>query len=261
MSEEKRGYYCIIPADVLDDERIPDGAKLLYGEITALCSEKGFCFASNDYLASRRKRRRCTIISWINTLVECGYLKRELCYDAESKEVKERRLYLRDNFFTPYEKSDEGGMKNQTTPYEKSDEGGMKNQTTPYEKPDEGGMKNQTENNTINNTVNNTINKYTADFEEFWKLYPRKVEKAAAYKAYKARLKEGVSKDTLLTAVKNYNRKITDEHTTETYIKYPKSFLSKDRSFDDYLEYKSPQDRQEEKPISKLVYEGDDLPF
>ena len=248
MSEEKRGYYCIIPADVLDDERIPDGAKLLYGEITALCSEKGFCFASNDYLASRRKRRRCTIISWINTLVECGYLKRELCYNAESKEVKERRLYLRDTFFTPYEKSDEGGMKNQTTP---------------YEKPDEGGMKNQTDNNTINNTVNNTVNKYMADFEEFWKLYPRKVEKAAAYKAYKARLKEGVSKDTLLTAVKNYNRKITDEHTAETYIKYPKSFLSKDRSFDDYLEYKSPQEKCEDKAqaLTGQEFICGDLPF
>ena len=248
MSEEKRGYYCIIPADVLDDERIPDGAKLLYGEITALCSEKGFCFASNDYLASRRKKRKWTIISWINTLVECGYLKRELCYNAESKEVKERRLYLRDTFFTPYEKSDEGSVKNQTTSCENSNE---------------GSVKNQTDNNTINNTVNNTVNKYTADFEEFWKLYPRKVGKAAAFKTYKARLKEGVTQETLLIALKNYNRKITDEHTTETYIMYPKTFLSKDRNFDDYLEYKPPQEKSEDKAQSltgqEFIY--GDLPF
>ena len=245
MSEDlELSWYIVVTADVRRDKRLTANAKFLYCDIAALSRQKGYCYASNAYFASLNDCSEQSVINWLNQLVKCGYIIRELVYDNTKKNVKERRLYLRDS---AYSKNFEGGTQNSLCTSSKSFGEGTQNSLG--------------ENNTVNITVNNTVNKYTAGFEEFWKLYPRKVEKAAAYKAYKARLKEGVSKDTLLTAVKNYNQKITDEHTTETYIKYPKSFLSKDRSFDDYLEYKSPQDRQEEKPISKLVYEGDDLPF
>lgn len=230
MNEDlELSWYIVVTADVRRDKRLTANAKFLYGDIAALSRQKGYCYASNAYFASLNDCSEQSVINWLNQLVKCGYIIRELVYDDTKKNVKERRLYLRES---AYSKNFEEGTQNSLG-----------------------------ENNTINNTVNNTVNKYMADFEEFWKLYPRKVGKAAAFKTYKARLKEGVTKDTLLTALKNYNRKITDEHTTETYIMYPKTFLSKDRNFDDYLEYKSPQDRQEEKPISKLVYEGDDLPF
>ena len=260
MSEDlELSWYSVVTADVRRDKRLTANAKFLYGDIATLSRQKGYCYASNAYFASLNDCSEQSVINWLNQLVKCGYIIRELVYDNAKKNVKERRLYLRNS---PSSKSFGEGTQNSLCTSSKSfGEGTQNSLCTSSKSFGEGTQNSLGENNTVNNTVNNTINKYTADFEEFWKLYPRKVEKAAAYKAYKARLKEGVSKDTLLTAVKNYNRKITDEHTTETYIKYPKSFLSKDRNFDDYLEYKSPQDRQEEKPISKLVYEGDDLPF
>lgn len=68
-------YYAIIPANVRYDREIPANAKLLYGEITALCNEKGFCWASNSYFAELYDVATETISRWIGKLQRAGYVK------------------------------------------------------------------------------------------------------------------------------------------------------------------------------------------
>jgi len=67
-------YYAVIPAEVRYDETLSPNAKLLYGEITALASKEGFCWASNGYFASLYKVSGGTISEWVRQLNEAGHI-------------------------------------------------------------------------------------------------------------------------------------------------------------------------------------------
>lgn len=93
---------------------------------------------------------------------------------------------------------------------------------------------NVNENDNVNENVN-VNKKYTCAFEELWKAYPRKKEKAGAYKSYKARLADGFSEDELMTAVKRYADECQKEKTEQKYIKHASTFLGPSTPFTDYL--------------------------
>ena len=67
-------YYAIIPANVRYDNRLTPNAKLLYGEITALCNKEGFCWAKNDYFSNLYKVEVRTITRWISDLKKCDFI-------------------------------------------------------------------------------------------------------------------------------------------------------------------------------------------
>lgn len=81
----------------------------------------------------------------------------------------------------------------------------------------------------------NNNNKYMCAFEDFWSVYPRKKEKAKAYKCYQARLKDGWSPDELLEAATNYAEECKRDKTEEKYTKLGATFLSATTPFADHL--------------------------
>lgn len=139
MAEPPRAYYAIIPANVRYDPELPANAKLLYGEITALCNERGYCWASNQYFAELYNVSIRTVQMWVKQLTERGYVQIEMQFNPGTREVDYRRITL----------SGIGGEKNFTTSCKNLHQGGEENFTTP-------GEKNFTHNNTsMNNTENN----------------------------------------------------------------------------------------------------------
>lgn len=87
----------------------------------------------------------------------------------------------------------------------------------------------------VKEKVKDKDNIYSCAFEEFWEAYPRKKEKAKAYKCYKARLADGFSEDELMTAVKRYAAECKARRTEAQYIKLGATFLSASTPFLDYL--------------------------
>lgn len=69
-----KSYYAIIPASVRYDETLRPNAKLLYGEITALCNEKGYCWANNTYFSTLYKVSTRAVNGWIRNLIDSGHI-------------------------------------------------------------------------------------------------------------------------------------------------------------------------------------------
>ena len=87
--------------------------------------------------------------------------------------------------------------------------------------------------------------KYGPEFEEFWKIYPRKVDKGQAFKTYKARIKDGFSPEDLKQAAEAYRRQCEREHTEQKFIKHAKTFLGTNLSFTEYIPKKAePEQKQ-----------------
>ena len=123
MNEEilNKSYFAVLPANVRYDKRLKDKAKLLYGEITALCNEKGFCWASNNYFAELYSISKGTVSKLLSELKKYGYINIELIYKDNSKEVKKRIITLLSNSTIPMVITDNTYSQFRKKPMDKND--------------------------------------------------------------------------------------------------------------------------------------------
>lgn len=139
----ERSYYAIIPANVRYDKNLKDKAKLLYGEITALCNEQGYCWATNSYFAELYGISKETVSRLIKNLADQKYIYIQLEY--KNKQIIRRKIYL--GLFIPIDEK-------------------INTYCAKSQEPIDDKVK---DNNTLNNTTNNkketdldkTINSYT----------------------------------------------------------------------------------------------------
>lgn len=104
----------------------------------------------------------------------------------------------------------------------------------------------------VKDNVKEKDNTYSCAFEALWAAYPRKKEKANAYKCYKARLADGFSEDELMTAVKRYADECKARRTEARYIKLGATFLSSNTPFADYLGDYKPEDTGQGGPVKSF---------
>lgn len=130
------GYYAVIPATVRYSD-IPPNAKLLYGEISALCNKEGFCWATDAYFAALYKVKRQTVNGWISTLAKNGCIHIKTITNEAGLRKRKIHLECREKVTGVSQKDDRGCHKKVT----------------------------------YNNTVNNTYNISNVEIQSIYDLY------------------------------------------------------------------------------------------
>jgi len=90
-----KAYYAIIPASVRYKRELPDGAKLLYGEITACCDARGCSDQENEYFEKLYGKSERTIQRWVKALEKAGHIDVVI---IPTDKGSERRIYIREAF-------------------------------------------------------------------------------------------------------------------------------------------------------------------
>ena len=208
---ENPSYYAVIPANVRYDKNLKDKAKLLYGEISALCNKSGICYATNNYFAELYGVSAVTISGLINDLVKAGYITSEIIYKEGTKEILNRYLKIfndpiKENFNTPIKENFKGNntSNNNIPPIVPQGDDMPKEDVRPY------------------------------NFDILWQEYPKKEGKASAYRSYCSWLvgkktplgKRKLTNEEIDTAIQNYNNKIQKEHIEYKYIKQGSTFFN-----------------------------------
>lgn len=196
----KKSYYAIIPANVRYDKDLTDGAKLLYGEITALCNEKGYCWASNSYFAELYGVSKVTISNWIRQLKEKGYIESVIKYKEGTKEIDKRYIKILNDPI-------------------------KENLNTPIKE-------NFKENNT---NINNTFNNYIVEIVNYLNDVAGKNFRHTARKTQtliKARLREGFTVDDFKRVIDNKTKEWKHDPKMSKYLRPETLFGTK---FESYL--------------------------
>lgn len=216
MEGPSPAYYAVIVADVRYDKALKPNAKLLYGELTALCNQYGYCWATNEYFAGLYDLSVSTISRLIAQLERRGYIR---CEMAAVKNGSERRIYA--GAFVVH--SVEGGLG-------KNDKGGLgKNSKTHI------CMNNTSKNNTPYSPPEGdggqSVQRQEADmdlFEQFWNAYPknRRKKKEAARKAWRKLNPDLVLCRIMAAALERDKRSGDWQRDGGAYIPYPASWLN-----------------------------------
>ncbi|EJW8040513.1 helix-turn-helix domain-containing protein [Escherichia coli] len=103
---------------------------------------------------------------------------------------------------------------------------------------------------------------YSPEFEQAWLAYPKRAggnSKSAAFKAWKARLNEGVNPETMLEGVKRYAGWVSAMGNSGTqFVKQAVTFFGPDRHFEESWEVPAVSAARREDPYFKSSYDNVD---
>jgi DnaD/phage-associated family protein len=189
-------YYAIIPAKIRYDKELMANAKLLYGEITALCNDKGICWARNEYFADLYDVSNETISRWISQLNKKKYIKVKMFYKKDSKEIDKRIISI--NQYPIDENVNTYCQENQSNTL-------LTKTSIPYIQKNQGGIdKNIKENITSINNKKEEERNFQSELKDVIEFYENNITLITSFisEDMEKYLKSGLYADLIIEAMK-----------------------------------------------------------
>lgn len=211
--------YGLVFKRVMKDRNISIEAKALYSYLSAYAGADESAFPSVDLIKHELGIGKHRFLRAKNELIDNGYL---MVDRKQTKNIYGSNLYTL--FHSP-----------------RQVDGRPVDDRPAYDRPVDSQP---TTNNSITNnnitsnskTINNSATDVTRErFEEWWKLYDKKLDKKKAFSLFKSALKKHEF-ETIMNGTREYLKTITDKQ----YQKYPKTFLSQESYLNDFNEELQP---------------------
>ncbi|HBV4277655.1 TPA: helix-turn-helix domain-containing protein [Klebsiella pneumoniae] len=215
--------------------------KLVLLKLADNASDLGECWPSYQHIADQCEISKRSVMNHIEALCECGLIKKELRTGPKGNSSNVYQLSLRSAGDSP------GGSANRSLPGATDSLPGagdspggsagaaprISHSFEPVNEP----IKHTGASAIASAPTRSAKQDYSPEFEKAWQAYPKRAggnSKAAAFKAWNARLKDGVKPEVMLAGVKRYAAfaRATGSAGTQ-YVKQAASFFGPDRHFEE----------------------------
>lgn len=215
--------------------------KLVLLKLADNASDLGECWPSYQHIADQCEISKRSVMNHIEALCECGLIKKELRTGPKGNSSNVYQLNLRSAGDSP------GGSANRSLPGagdslpgagdSPGGSAGAAPRISHSFEPVNEPIKHTGASAIASATARSAKQDYSSEFETAWQAYPKRAggnSKAAAFKAWNARLKDGVKPEVMLAGVKRYAAYVRATGSAGTqYVKQAASFFGPDRHFEE----------------------------
>lgn len=222
--------------------------KLVLIKLADNANDKGECWPSYQHIADHCECSKSAVRSHIDALIEMGFLIKENRLGVNNGKGNTSNIYYLDlscpvppeSIAPMLSKSiamPKGGspMPSKSTPPMPSESTRTSHSFEPVKEP--------VNESTIGASADASAparsarQEYSPEFEQAWQEYPKRAggnSKSAAFKAWKARIREGIKPETMLDGVKRYAAWVRATGNTGTqFVKQAATFFGPDRHFEE----------------------------
>lgn len=195
--------------------------KLVLLKLADNASDHGECWPSYQHIADQCEISKRSVMIHIDALCECGLVKKELRPGPKGNSSNVYRL----DFSSAGDSL--GGSA-----------GAAPRISHSFEPVNESVIEPKYNGSSDNDSENRSSKgNYSNEFEQAWQAYPKRAggnSKAAAWKAWKARIKDGVTTEAMLAGVNRYAGYVRATGSVGTqYVKQAATFFGPDRHFEE----------------------------
>ena len=217
--------------------------KLVLLKLADNASDHGECWPSYQHIADQCEISKRSVMIHIDALCECGLVKKELRPGPKGNSSNVYRL----DFSSAGDSL--GGGANRSlhgaadSPRSAGDSlvgsaGAAPRISHSFEPVNESVIEPKYNGSSDNHSENRSSKEnYSNEFEQAWQAYPKRAggnSKAAAWKAWKARIKDGVNTEAMLAGVNRYAGYVRATGSAGTqYVKQAATFFGPDRHFEE----------------------------